>query len=331
MRSRRKPSAVRFLGLAFYAFVLGLCLVGGTLAGYIHNSPVLSAIVRNFNRDPKEVFKEKDTITLLLLGCDQDVYYRGIQVLNAAARADMILVAKLDFKNHRISGVSIPRDTVVRLPGYRLHKINAYHALGGKDRAKSKDLATRAVNEVLPDVKIDRTIVLNYTAFQEVVDMVGGVRVKVDRRMKYTDNAGGIKIDLSPGYHTLDGYTAMCYVRFRHSDKGAGRALTDFERQANQKQFLMSFKSAVMSNPTLIASVADKAVDVLDGELSAEEVAVLALFSRAVPSAEIKMGQIPVTDSRRITMGLEVDRSKLDSVLKEFHMTDEPAEPVANR
>jgi len=326
-RRTKRPLWVRVLGGVFYLGVLGVALGIGTVGGTITRSPVLSAMVRNYNRPPEQVFAGKDSITLLLLGCDQDVYYRGTQVLNEAARSDMILVAKVDFKKKIITGLSIPRDTVVRLPGYRLHKINAYHAMGGKDREKAKELATRAVQEVLPNVPIDRTIVLNYSAFQEVVDMVGGVRVKVDRKLKYEDKAGGIDIDLEPGWHTLDGYTAMCYVRFRKND--AGRALSDFERQENQREFLLSFKNTVMAQPLLVGAVADKAVDVLDGALSAEETAVLALFSRQVPASQIKMGQIPVYDSRRISAGLEVDVSKLEETLREHNLL--PDEQVATR
>ena len=217
-KPRKAPLWYRLLGGIFYLLFLGIALGVGTAAGWVSQSPMSVAIVKQFvqPKPPEEVFGGRDSITLLVLGCDEDLYYGGFrngkqaQRLNASARADMILVAKLDFKNNRIVGVSIPRDLECALPGYGPRKINAYHAEAPKGQGGA--LMQQAVEFTLPGVSIDKVVTLDYAAFQRLINLVGGVEVKVASHMKYNDNAGGFHIDLKPGTHKLDGYTALCFV-----------------------------------------------------------------------------------------------------------------------
>ena len=86
--------------------------------------------------DPSKVF-DADSMNLLLLGCDEDRATGGAVITQNKARSDMMMLCHLDFKNSRISGLSIPRDTLIDLPPqYHEHKINAYHAYGGNNLSK---------------------------------------------------------------------------------------------------------------------------------------------------------------------------------------------------
>src|SRR5690349_11890698 len=86
---------------------------------------------------PADEFKDK-VLTLLILGCDEDRQSakgsgknrKPGGILRHASRSDMMLVAKVDFAHRRISGISIPRDTLWQVPAYREQKINAYHYIG---------------------------------------------------------------------------------------------------------------------------------------------------------------------------------------------------------
>lgn len=296
---------MRFFSALAYIAVCAAAVGAGSVAGWIGKSPVATATVMQFmaNTPPEEVFERRTSLTLLVLGCDEDRYYGGKQILKEQARSDMMLVTRLDFENNRITGISIPRDTVIAVSGYQRHKINAYHAIGGKP------LAQQAVQELL-GISIDRTVVLNFKAFQEMVDLVGGVELFVPKRMKYTDRRGGLFIDLEPGRQRLNGYDAMGFVRFRHND-------SDFERQKRQKDFMLAFKDSVMGRPEQLTSVATKAVDVMGGALSPREVAALGLFARRVGSDNIRMGMIPVVEAGGTN--LRVDSDKLRDVLREFH------------
>ncbi len=304
---------MRLIGGLLYTLLLLFSILAGGVLGWIGESSVLSSILRQSiaRTTPQEVFdgqiQNKDALNLLLLGCDEDRAPGGKKILRQYARSDMMLLTRLDFAHNRITGVSIPRDTLAELPGYRSMRINAFHSIGGKDLAK------QAV-EALLDVPIDKVVVLNYKAFQEMVDLVGGVDIYVNKPLKYTDRAGGLFINLKPGRQVLKGYDAMCFVRYRHGD-------SDYARQDRQKDFILSFKEAVMKKPGLIGTVADKAVDVLGGELDAREVAALALFARKIGNDNIRMGQIPVLDAGNFD--LRVDTGHLRKTLRDFHFLDD--------
>jgi LCP family protein required for cell wall assembly len=217
------------------------------------------------------------------------------------------MVARLDFSQNRISGLSIPRDTLVAAGKYGEQKINAYHQFGGKDLAKE------AVENLLPGVKVDRVVILDFEAFQDVVNTVGGVEIFVPKRMKWTDKAAKLYIDLKPGKQLLDGYNAMCFVRYRHGD-------SDFLRTDRQRDFLMAFKAAVFSDPLHLPEVANKGAAVLNNSLSISEIISLGKFTQKIGNDNIKMGLLPTVEAEGYN--LRVDQSKLDATLQEFHLTD---------
>ncbi|MBS1705967.1 MAG: LCP family protein [Armatimonadetes bacterium] len=303
-------------GLAWLGVCL-LALAGGTVWNWINSSAVAKALVIQQIRKtpPKEVFHNQDSLTFLVLGCDEDRYYGGKQILSNAARSDMMLIARLDFLTNKITAVSIPRDTVVDMPGYSRRRINAFHALG-KNSGEGGEYAKRAVEFLLDNqVRIDRVMEINYKAFQDMINLVGGVNIFVDKKMEYTDKRGGLFIDLKPGKQTLDGYNAMCYVRYRHGD-------SDFLRQDRQKNLMTAFKNKLEGQPQLLGKVADKVREVLGNELSAEEVAAVAIFAKEIGNDNIKMGQLPTYELPRPTRGspyyLALDRDKARETLARF-------------
>jgi LCP family protein required for cell wall assembly len=307
--ARRKPTWVRALKTTSYLAFCGLALASGTLAGWINQSPFVREILvqRVQQRDPEDIWGGRSTITLLVLGCDEDRYYGGKQILKDRARSDLMLVAKLDFENNVITGVSIPRDTLAAPRGYKAQKINAYHVLGGPD------LSQKAVESLLPGVKIDRTVVLDFNAFEDMVDLVGGVDLFVPKKMVYNDNAGDLHINLKPGRQRLNGEDAVGFVRYRKGDD-------DFHRQDRQKEFLLAFRESLMQNPGKLPKVAEKARDVMGGALSDQEVASLVLFAKAVGGENIKMGMVPTVPTRNYN--LRIDSSKLDETLREYRLLE---------
>lgn len=310
-KSGRKPIWRRLLGAAAYATLLLGALAVGVAYRIVQGSRVGSSLLGKVlhHSSPRETF-HNDNLTVLLLGCDEILSPGGKKVLRKQARSDMMLVARLDFLNHRITGVSIPRDTQCRLEGDRTRKINAYHAIAPIGEADS--LTQKAVEHLLPGVTIDRVITLDYDAFQAVVNMVGGVPVNVGRKMDYDDNVGNLHIHFKPGPARLNGYDAMCFVRYRHGD-------SDFKRQERQKEFLLALKNEVLRHPTMMGQVADQSMAVLSNALNADEVASLMLFAKDVPPQNIQMGQIPVLDGPG--SDLVVDRERLPGVLSQFNLT----------
>ena len=314
----QKPRKKAF-GIVFYLFIL-CCAVGvGAGSEWIGRSGIvrgffLGEIIPVLRKDPQQVFGSNH-VTLLVLGCDEDRAYGGRKILRKNARSDMMLVARLDFENMRIGGISIPRDLAVAVPGYQTLKINAYHSIGGKDLAK------RAAETVL-GVSIDRVMVIDYGAFQELVNLVGGVEIYVPKRMKFTDRRGDLYINLKAGRQRLDGYQAMGFVRFRHSD-------SDLHRMQRQRDFMLAMRDSAMKHLSSLPAIADKAKMVMGNELSDEEMSVLARFVREVGTDSIKMGAVPVLEGRG--SNLVLDTSSLRKALEENYITPLPVSRVSFR
>ncbi|MFM9873423.1 MAG: LCP family protein [Fimbriimonadaceae bacterium] len=324
-KGTKTTSKKAFFGGLFYTFFLGFCLVIGAFAGWLGQSKFISSGGLGNPLmpppPPTKVFGE-DNLTVLILGCDKELYYKGAQVLKQYARSDMMMVVRFDFDRKMVGAVSIPRDTLCSLPGYRTEKINAFHKIGGPDLAKA------AVEEILPQVHIDRVMVLNFDAFMEIIDMVGGVDVYVPRDMKYDDDAAKLHIDLKKGKQHLDGYEAMGFVRWRKNNNGRGGD-SDFERQKRQKDLMLSLKQRLFANWTKAPAILDKSIEISGKTFSNQEILTLALFMKNLGADEkIRMGQIPVNDIEG-TYDLSVDRSKLMDVLQQYQIV--PTETLAKK
>jgi LCP family protein required for cell wall assembly len=139
------------------------------------------------------------------------------------------------------SRLSIPRDTVVDLPGYGLQKINAAYYFGG---------AAGAIDEVkrFLGIQINHVILINFTNFPNLVNAMGGVNYTggcVDSQISGGAANGGYSLVLPAGTHHLNGEQALILARTR--DNSCNPAWTDLTREMNQQALLESMKSQVMS------------------------------------------------------------------------------------
>lgn len=302
-RPRWKPAVVWSL----YGLLILVCGAAGTFLGTIKGTlagGIVGHIITGNAPDPAKEFG-RDDLTVLLLGTDEDRAPGGKSVDREAARSDMIMVARLHFADKKITGITIPRDTLAHVAGYHTARINAFHSFGGPS------LARQAVEATI-GVKIDRVIVVNYRVFQQMVDLIGGIDIEVQKRMKYTDERGGLYVDFQPGLQHMDGYHAMTYVRYRKD--------SDFNRQERQRQFLVSFKSQALKNPGKIGPLSDKVGDLTGNVFSNDELISLMLFAKEVGSENIKLGMLPVLDGNNYD--LMVNTRKLYDTLIEFELVD---------
>lgn len=312
---KKAPIGWRILANVFYACVLAAILLVSTAASWIGKGHTVGLGPLMFPKEPTKLFHTHQ-FTILMLGCDEDRAPGGAVIENNKARSDMMLIAQLDFDKHRIDGLSIPRDTGLRLDGGPQHKINAYHAYGGSELSK------RAVETLLPGVQIDRVVTVNFDGFVDMVNAVGGVTVDVEKNMDYEDKAGHLYIHLKKGKHLLTGDQAEGYVRFRHSD-------SDFARADRQHVFMMAFKSAAERNVAAFPNLLDGLTKMLKDGLNPDEVVSLANFVRNVPKSNVKFGSLPVHERPHSSI-LHVDEDEIPAVLKQYNLI-EPGNSVTDR
>ena len=154
-------------------------------------------------------------------------------------RTDSIILVHVSEHGGKPALISIPRDSYVPIPGYKSNKINASFAFGG-----AKLLI--ATVEQATGIRIDGYVEIGFGGFASVVDSLGGVDVCVPFDMNDIDAA----INLKKGCQTLDGPTALGYVRARHSDPRG-----DIGRAERQRQFLGAImKKAVTPSTVLVPS-----------------------------------------------------------------------------
>lgn len=162
-------------------------------------------------------------INVLLLGIDD-----GDSEADASEpkRTDAMIVASFDPEAHKISLISLPRDTMVLLPGHtHYEKLNSAYTYGGVAMAK------QSIANLLR-IPIHYYALLNWQGFIEVINLVGGVDLYVDKDMYYEDPYANLKIDIKHGYQHLDGNKSGQYVRFRTDELG------DIGRVQRQQKFL---------------------------------------------------------------------------------------------
>lgn len=168
--------------------------------------------------------EDKDEITFLLLGIDTEDVSKVEKV-----RSDTMMLFKADKSTGRISILSLPRDTKVRIRG-RKHeeKITHAHAYGGPE------LSVKTVKDLL-GIDLEYYVRVDYKLVDEFVKILGGVEVDVPMNMRYDDPTADppLHINLKKGVQVLDGDKAMQFLRFRK-----GYADQDLGRIKAQQQFL---------------------------------------------------------------------------------------------
>jgi LCP family protein required for cell wall assembly len=307
----------RFLGLLFYIVVCALALGVGSGFAFFERNPVMWSAVMHEGYVPfvakRDPFAGRGDLFVLILGCDEDRYYarpgsgREGQVLEQRARTDTMQLVRLDFEHNAVGMMQIPRDTMVEIPGYHRMKINALHVAGGVDAAVEGVWS-------LTGIRPDRVVLLDYKAIERMIDEVGGVEVFVPRKMKYEDERGGLHIDLQKGRQHLNGETALGYLRFRRD--------SDFHRGRRQQDFMIAFKEKVTdpANRLSVFKLANLAMQVVNGGLTADEFVSIGKFASSVPPAKIKHGVLPVVDGSGSELLFVADR--LDEALIECGLRD---------
>ncbi|MGB9826817.1 MAG: LCP family protein, partial [Desulfofundulus sp.] len=174
------------------------------------------------------------SFTVLLLGSDARP---GEKV----GRTDSIIVANVDSEKKRIAFLSIPRDTRVYIPGHGMDKINAAAVYGGPA------LTCETVSSLI-GMPVQYYALARWEGFKNIVDVLGGVTIDVERDMYHYDSSDGSEyaINLHKGVQRLDGEKALQYVRFR------GDPLGDIGRTQRQLKFLKALAAEVMQPSTLV-------------------------------------------------------------------------------
>lgn len=249
----------------------------------------ISYLAFNTNEDTSSILAgaAEDRVNVLLLGMG-GVGHDGPYL------TDTIMIASIKPSTKEIALISIPRDLGVSIPGYGLQKINHANAYG---ELKKPDWGAALATEVVSknfNIDIPYYIRLDFKAFEEIIDELGGVTVTVDRAFtdaEFPAPKNEYKtISFKAGSQTMDGETALTYARSRHGNNGEG---SDFARARRQQKILSALKEkvtdiGVIANPITVTNILTDLENHLTTNMEFDELVALAKLGKNADTNSIK-------------------------------------------
>lgn len=195
------------------------------------------------NGPTPEPWDGSSRVNILIMGVD----YRNWQDGNDAPRTDTMILFSLDPATQSAGMLSIPRDLWVSIPGFDSNKINMAYRLGElyKVEGGGPGLAIRTVEQFL-GMNVHYYAQVEFRAFEQFVDEIGGVKVEVPYELEVDPLGDGNTKTLKPGTQVLPGDLALAYARARNSIG------SDFDRADRQQQVIMGIRNRVLSKDALL-------------------------------------------------------------------------------
>ena len=195
---------------------------------------IISGEPIKFGFSSNRIFGSDKVQDFVVAGIDEEGY-----------RTDLILFCRYNLEDNSINVLQIPRDTKVETDRYD-KKINS--AYGSKEKEKALFDEIESVIGLRPE----KSVIVSFKAFRELIDAIGGVEVNVPIRMFYNDPYQNLSIDLYPGKQVLNGRRAEMFMRFRYNDDCTGYPNGDIDRIAAQKTLYNAVMEKLLSGSTVL-------------------------------------------------------------------------------
>lgn len=241
-------------------------------------------------------------INILLLGRAGE-HYPGKNL------TDTVMIMSIDTDTKQVALLSLPRDLYVPIGGSGLYtKLNSLYQYGlssGEGTAPLKESIEQITGE-----PVHYFMTLDFDGFEKIVDTLGGISVDVVRDFYDTrypgKNYSYETFEIKKGWQTLDGATALKYVRERHNDPEG-----DFGRAKRQQQVIQAIKSKAFSLGTLfnvvtLNNLLDTLGESVKTDMSLEDMARFLELSRTL-------------DTQNVTT-VVIDAWKKESLLRVSHV-----------
>ncbi len=176
-------------------------------------------------------------VTLLVMGLD----YRDWEAADGPPRTDTMILLTIDPLTKTAGMLNIPRDLWVSIPGFEYSRINTAYPLGIAYDVPGggPGLAMQTVEQLL-GVPIDYYAIIDFSAFEQFIDELGGINIKVDTEIAVDPIGKANTVYLKPGNYLFNGSTALAYARARHTAGG------DFDRAQRQQQVILAIRDRII-------------------------------------------------------------------------------------
>ena len=219
MKERKKTHKLRNFVFGLLLIIAAVLLLWYLAVGMFYKQMNYQEIP-SVSADPLE---EEGVMNILLIG--NDSRNKGDD-----GRSDAMILLSVSSKTKTIHMMSLLRDMYVEIPGYENNRLNAAYSYGGAE------LLMETI-EANFDVEVNRYAQVNFQAFANLVDAVGGVELELTNAEVQLVNAylneynllEGRPIDTdylaedAEGMLHLNGPQALAYCRNRYIGDDFGR------------------------------------------------------------------------------------------------------------
>jgi polyisoprenyl-teichoic acid--peptidoglycan teichoic acid transferase len=250
---RRFTTRFSRLGMRIIAAVLLLVLALGCISSvrFMQRTGISPVVLFRLMFDDGIALKSTDNRTnVLLLGIGGGDH-------EGSDLTDTMIVLSLDRVRHTAALLSIPRDI---WSDTLRDKVNSAYHYGEETKKGGGILLAKTITEDVIGLPIHYAILIDFTGFKNIIDLLGGIDVVVTKA--FTDTKfpiAGKEHSTCPGdptnacvYETvhfdgglqhMNGDRALIYVRSRHSEGEEG---SDFARSRRQQEVLLALKDTLM-------------------------------------------------------------------------------------
>ncbi|KNF09432.1 transcriptional regulator LytR [Gottschalkia purinilytica] len=271
----------RFLKTFFTSLLIFSVILGGGIFFAVKSDKIGNKASGNDIDSGKTEGKDSNEIKFLLMGVDAETKGKS-----EGQRTDTMMLCKYDATSGKISILSIPRDTKVKIKGKKSEdKINHAHAFGGPE------LTVKTVRDLL-GIDLDYYVKVDYEIVKDVVDEIGGVEIDVPINMKYSDPVADppLHINIKKGKQVLNGKKSLEFLRFRK-----GYADQDLGRINAQQQFIKNAIDQTLKpkNIVKIPSLIKTSMENIETNIPLKLMLKYGLDVKNIDTSNIEMATLP--------------------------------------
>ncbi|WP_448315116.1 LCP family protein [Streptomyces sp. CO7] len=332
----RRRRVLRWTGLT-----LAFLLVGTGVAGYLYYQHLNSNIRTDSRAGGKSDAKKtkpnaagQTPLNILIMGSDDRNDPRNLKLggskdnVGQKPRADVQMLLHISADRKSASMVSIPRDTMVKIPECKdsdgtpypetFDMINSTLQRGGPG-------CTLSTWENLTGVYIDHWIVIDFVGVVDMTNAIGGVPVCVRQNVWDRPTAaqpGGSGLKLEAGTRPIKGKQALQWLRTRHAWGSDPMRAKAQQMYMNSMMRELQSKSVFTDTSELtdLAEAATKALKVSEEIGTVAKLADLAMELKDVPVNRITTTTMPNVEwpqNRNRLIPKEGDADKLWAMLQD--------------
>ncbi|MGL4570020.1 MAG: LCP family protein [Clostridium sp.] len=315
-KKKKKGKIKRIIKIILVALLALIVLLGFRIVKLVNNISTDNMIA------PVEVPMDQ-TVNILLLGMDVGNIDNPSD--ESQKRTDTMMVINYNPTTKKVKMISIPRDTLITING-RNWKMNAAYPIGGDQRVITE------VQELL-NIKINYLAKINYEGFRDFIDAIGGVDMKIENNMDYTDKSQNLRIKFNKGEVAhLDGKKAEEFFRWRKNNDGTGLPNGDIDRIKNQHAFLeqvvkkCTSPAIVFRIPKILESVEKNVETNMKGKTMFKYALRAALIKPSNVSMETIKGSAKMIDGQSYFI---FNKAENDALLRSLHESSDSTKSMS--